>query len=192
MPSADLEIYDALDHALSRLGVRWFVFGAQAAILYGATRFTEDIDVTVDGQAVSSSALVAALKEHGFALRVDDVDGFVNKTRVLPLEHVATGFPVDVVLSGPGLEELFFQRTRRITVAGRSVPVAAAEDIVVMKVLAGRPKDLEDVVAIVAANAKSLDKALVRETLHLIEQALDQRDLLPEFERCLERSGAAR
>jgi hypothetical protein len=32
MPSADVEVYGALARALAPLGVRWYVFGAQAAI----------------------------------------------------------------------------------------------------------------------------------------------------------------
>jgi hypothetical protein len=44
MSSADAEVYAALAQVLSRLGVRWYVFGAQAAILYAAARFTEDIE----------------------------------------------------------------------------------------------------------------------------------------------------
>ena len=44
MSSADAEVYAALSRVLSLLGVRWYVFGAQAAILYGAARFTEDIE----------------------------------------------------------------------------------------------------------------------------------------------------
>jgi hypothetical protein len=29
-------------------GVRWYLFGAQAAILHGAARLSADVDVTVD------------------------------------------------------------------------------------------------------------------------------------------------
>lgn len=40
------------------------------------------------------------------------------------------------------------------------------------------------------ANAGTLDAELVRGTLRLFEQALDQSDLLPEFERLLGRARA--
>ena len=44
-PVADL-LAD-LSHALEGLGVRWYLFGAQAAIVHGAARLTADVDVTV-------------------------------------------------------------------------------------------------------------------------------------------------
>jgi predicted nucleotidyltransferase len=74
-----------------------------------------------------------------------------------------------------------------IDVGGIEVPVATAEDLVVMKILAGRPKDLEDVVAILLARRQELRLEQVRETLALVESALDQSDLLPLLEQCLRR-----
>jgi hypothetical protein len=61
-----------------------------------------------------------------------------------------------------------------------------------MKVLAGRPKDQEDVVAILTAQGSGLAVPRIRELLTLMEQALDQRDLLPAFEAALERARRAR
>jgi hypothetical protein len=65
------------------------------------------------------------------------------------------------------------------------VRVAAVEDLVVMKILAGRPKDLEDVRAMLAARRGSMDTAYIRDMLHLLEEALAQSDLLPAFEQAL-------
>lgn len=55
---------------------------------------------------------------------------------------------MDIVLSGPGIEELFLQRVNLREIRGVEVPVACPEDIVVMKMLAGRGKDIDDVHAI--------------------------------------------
>ena len=183
MPSADAEVYAALDRALRRLVARWYVFGAQAAILHGAARFTEDVDVTVDLGERPHSELVAALAKEGFELRVGD-EHFVERTRVLPMMYRASRTPVDVVLAGPGIEQLFLDGAIRIEIEGVEVPVAKAEHVIVMKVLAARAKDLEDVVAILAAQGAALDEAGIRELLTALESALDQSDLLPAFERC--------
>ena len=111
MPSAPPPIADLLarlERAFATLGVRWFLFGAQAAILYGVARLSADVDVTVDLGRRSSAELVGILAEAGFELRVADIDGFVEATRVLPFVHRESRIPVDVVLAGPGLEEQFF------------------------------------------------------------------------------------
>jgi hypothetical protein len=162
-------------------GARWYLFGAQAAILHGAARATADIDVTVDLAGNPAGALAKALTANGFVLRFAD-DAFVERTRVIPATH-ASGVPVDVVIAGPGLEEIFFERVVFRVIGGSRVPVASAEDVIEMKVLAGRPKDLDDVRAIASAKADALDLAVIRETLGLLEGALDQSDLLPAFEQ---------
>jgi hypothetical protein len=190
MSSADAEVYSALSQVLSRLGLRWYVFGAQAAILYGAARFTEDIDVTVEIGTLEASAFVSALVSGGFTPRISDRT-FIDQTRVIPVLHEDTKTPLDIVLAGAGIEELFFDGARLVDVSGEQVPVASPEDLVVMKVLAGRPKDLEDVVAVLAAQ-EEFDEKRTRWLIELLQQALDQSDLLPVFEGCLTRAARAR
>jgi len=183
VPSPDVEVFQALERAFGRLGLRWYVFGAQAAILYGVARLTEDVDVTVDPAGHATDEIVASLRAEGLALRIGEpVEPFVKRTRVLPMAHLATDLPVDVVLAGPGIEELFFDHaTIREVGDGVEVPAASAEDVVVMKILAGRPKDLEDAATILAAGGEGLDHDRMERTLRLIERALDQSDLLPRL-----------
>ena len=186
MPSAPPPIADLLarlERAFATLGVRWFLFGAQAAILYGVARLSADVDVTVDLGRRSSAELVGVLAEAGFELRVADIAGLVEATRVLPFVHRESRIPVDVVLAGPGLEEQFFAGVEERLIGDARVPVVSAEDLVAMKVLAGRPRDLDDVVTILHVRGPHLDWHRIRTTLGLLEGALARSDLLSELER---------
>ncbi|WP_437713116.1 nucleotidyltransferase [Sorangium sp. So ce448] len=185
MHSPFVELLGALADVFSQLSAGWYLFGAQAALLHGAARLTADVDVTVDLQGRDPDVLAKALSAAGFQMRVEDI-GFTHRTRVLPVLHLATGIAADIVLAGPGLEELFLQRAQPHDIDGIRVPVACAEDMIVMKILAGRPKDVEDVVAIVAAR-KELKLDLVRSTLRMLEEALDRNDLLRELARAVAR-----
>lgn len=183
-PVADL--LEALSRALDHLGVSWYLFGAQAAVLHGAARLTIDVDVTVQLGELHSELLADTLTGAGFELTFSD-PAFIRQTRVLAASHPATGLGVDVVLGGPGLEQLFLDRAEVHHLEGVPVPVARATDVIVMKILAARPKDHEDVVSILVAQPElALDE--VRQTLEMLEQALAQSDLLPAFERDLVRA----
>ena len=103
--------------------------------------------------------------------------------------HFETGMPLDLVLAGPGLEDIFFERVIRIHEAGMVLPVASAEDIVIMKILAGRPKDIADAQTILRQRLQTLDVAHIREMLAMLEGALDQSDLLRAFEAEARRVG---
>lgn len=190
MLSPVAEVCTGVGRALGPLGVRWYVFGAQAAILWGVRRLTADVDVTVDAGDRPTAQLVDALVREGFVLRVSDADEFVRATRVVPLRHVATSFPLDLVLAGPGFEERFFERATGVTIGDVRIPVPRVEDVIVMKVLAGRAKDVEDVLAMLAAN--DVDAEAVRADLRELELLLDQSDLLPAFEAAVRRALRAR
>jgi hypothetical protein len=191
VPSAFADVWASLARAFALAGASWYVFGAQAALLYGVARFTADVDVTARLPNDDTSILARALLESGFALRVED-EGFVQRTRVLPVVHVATGIPVDIVLAGPGIEEAFLERAEMRDLEGVRVPVARPEDVAAMKILAGRPKDIDDVVAILAARTGGFDLALLRRTLQTLEEALGQSDLSSALEEALARASGQR
>ncbi|MBN1611035.1 MAG: hypothetical protein JW940_30670 [Polyangiaceae bacterium] len=172
-----------LAEALSEFGARWYVFGAQAAIVHGAQRLTADVDVTLDLGSRPVADLLKTLQRRGFSPQIPD-PRFIETTRVIPIVHRRSAIPVDLVLAGPGLEDLFFERVQAIRVGARKINFAAPEDLIAMKILSGRPKDIDDIEAILAAR-RDLDIGVIRETLCLAETLLDQSDLCPTFEQLL-------
>jgi len=128
----------------------WFVFGAQAVVVWGRPRLTADVDITVRLKHGDPADFWREMEKAGFRLRVSDPEPFIARARVLPFLHTATQLPLDIVLAGPGIEDQFIERAIRIEIEGLSVPVASPEDLIVMKVLAARPKDVEDIRAILA------------------------------------------
>ena len=160
--------------------VRWYLFGAQAVAAHGVPRSTDDIDITIELGSRPLEDLIAPLRRAGFVPRIADV-AFIRETRVLPVHHRPTGWNVDLVLAGPGIEERFLAEAQMFRVGKLDIPVLAAEHLAALKVLAGRPKDLEDVRGLV--RIADLDHSRVTEILVLLERSLDQSDLLPLYER---------
>lgn len=185
-PATDIaETLEALRAVFDRLGLRWYLFGAQAAILYGSSRVTQDVDVTVELGRVPLAQLIESLAGAGFVSRTSDVEAHALATRVLPIEHGPSRTPVDLVLAGPGLEELFLAAARKFEVAGVDVTVVAPEDLVTMKLLAGRPQDRADVVAVLRAQRDRLEIARIRTTLEELEAALESDDLVASLDDAL-------
>jgi hypothetical protein len=183
---AALEVLTALAPVASRWG-RWYVFGAQAVIAYGVPRLSADVDITLELTPDQPERFVEDMAAAGFVLRVAD-PVFVQRTRVLPFVHRATGMPLDVVLAGSGLEDEFLGRARPMDVGSTQVPIIDAADLIIAKVLAARPKDLEDAASVWGLHGERLDAARVRRILGQLEDALAQRDLLPAFEAIARRA----
>ena len=70
------------------------------------------------------------------------------------------------------------ERTCTLLVAGLKVPLIALEDLIATKLLAQRPKDLDDVRGLLRT-AVGLDRARLTEIVSLLEAALDMSDLAP-------------
>lgn len=160
---------------------RWYVFGAQAVTAYGVPRLSADVDVTVILIPDDPESFASAMATGGFALRVDDRD-FVQRTRVMPFLHLATAMPLDVVLAGSGLEEEFAARAIVTAIGDLEVPVIELGDLIIAKVLAGRPKDIDDARSLWRLHGDRIDVGRIRRTLRLLEEALAQSDLVPAFD----------
>lgn len=177
---AALELLTALAPVIAGWG-RWYLFGAQAVILYGVPRLSADVDVTLALEPDAPERFAADMRAAGFTLRVDDPE-FVRRTRVMPFVHAPTGMPLDVVLAGSGLEDEFLSRARQTDVGGTRLPVIDVADLVIAKVLAGRPKDIDDARALWRLYAGKTDAGRIRRTLRLLEEALAQNDLVSVFD----------
>jgi hypothetical protein len=176
---AAVEVLRALAGVLERWGP-WYLFGAQAVIAYGYPRLSADVDVTIRLTPDTPDRFAAEMAAAGFQLRIEDPE-FVRRTRVMPFVHTATAMPLDIVLASSGLEDEFLMRARPLDIGGAVVPTIDREDLIVAKVLAGRPKDIDDARGIWKIHGQDLDAARVETILGLLEEALGQADLLPAF-----------
>jgi len=180
-------LFNDLKTVFDQVSSRWYVFGAQAAIMHGAARLTADVDTTVMYGGRDLDDLLHALQANHFSMRTENTVAFVERTRVLPVVHSISGIPVDIVFGGPGLEEEFVRRSSQYDIEGVMVPVASAEDLVVMKILSGRAKDLDDVLAIITAQFETFDLPYSRSLLERLESALNRSDLLPALDALVHR-----
>ena len=192
MASNLAELFSSLATVFNKSSLRWYVFGAQAAIFYGSARLTADVDVTVLRGEHPLDELLDSLQEAGFEVRAPDVHALVRQTRVLPVVHTQSAMPVDIIMGGPGLEEQFADFARSYDLDGVDVPLVRSEDLVAMKVLAGRDKDLQDVAAILKAQASGMNINDTRATLEALEAALGRSDLVPVLDRLVEQATGRR
>jgi len=145
----------ALLEALAEHAVDFVVIGGIAAIAHGSARLTQDLDISYATNSDNLKALGRALRSLNARLRgVDEDVPFIPDEHTLRRSSLLTldtrAGPLDLLAEPPGApayEELRKQASR-ITLGSRPVLIASIDDLVAMKLKAGRPIDLADVEAL--------------------------------------------
>ena len=167
---------------------RFCVIGALAVQRWGEPRLTQDVDLSIVSGFGPEAEFVDALLST-YRGRLPDTREFALRCRVVLLES-ASGVPIDISLGGIPFEERVVGRSSGWDVGGAAPLVTcSAEDLVVLKVFAGREKDWLDVESVVVRQGTRLDVALIdREVAPLLELKDDARSM-PRLEAILKRAG---
>ena len=162
-------------------GLRAAIIGGVAASLLGKPRLTKDIDVVV--LDVDAEALLKSGEAFGFLPRIPDAVDFARNTRMLLLRYAEENIDIDLSIGSLPFEYEVIERSSMIEVgAGVSIRVASPEDIVVMKAIAGRGRDVMDIENIIQANP-DLDVDRIRRWVREFSAILE----MPEIHDALEK-----
>jgi predicted nucleotidyltransferase len=161
---------------LKKASIPYMVIGGQAVLVYGEPRLTRDIDITL-GIGVSELARIKrVLPAMGLKVLVKKVQEFVERTMVLPTKDKESEIRVDFIFSFSPYERQAIGRARDIEVGRSQVRFASLEDVVIHKVVAARPRDLEDIKSILVKNPK-YDSDYISRWLKEFDQSLGQKFL---------------
>ena len=162
------------------------IIGGQAVLLYGEPRLTKDIDITLGVNIDRLDDLLAIVNGLSLTPLPEDVPSFVQKTMVLPVLERNTGIRVDFIFSFTPYETQAIERARRVILAGQEVCFASPEDLILHKIFAGRPRDLEDVRILVLKNPR-IEVSYIRRWLREFDAAVQKKGFLDTFENILKK-----
>jgi hypothetical protein len=103
---------------------------------------------------------------------------------VLPVLEKSTGIRVDFIFSFTPYETQAIGRARRIILSGQELCFASPEDLIIHKIFAGRPRDLEDVRTLILKNP-GIDVAYIRRWLKEFDAAVKEKGFLNTLEKIL-------
>ncbi|MGB6041767.1 MAG: DUF6036 family nucleotidyltransferase, partial [Pirellulales bacterium] len=164
---------DAVD-LLEQRGLAYALIGGFASSLRGQPRVTADVDMVIAADVDGALQLLGTLDDTPFEPLFEDTEDVVRRAFILPLRHRATGVKLDLAVGLSGFERQTMDRANVIDVAGRSVSVATAEDLIVMKALAGRPHDDQDIRGMIVAQGEHLDWQYCLAIASDLGEAVDQ------------------
>jgi hypothetical protein len=155
-----LRVLDRLALVLNERNISYALIGGLGVALRGPIRTTRDIDLLVKLPQVQLPGVLDTLVEAGFQLDVSQAIVLWNRDHLLDFSLGAIRIDwLKPVL--PAFEQIL-SRAQWETIGERQIRVADAEGLLLLKLIAFRARDQEDIKGILAANPGSLDLGWVR------------------------------
>jgi len=186
--SALIEAARRLQDSLNSLQRRFCFIGGIAVLRWGEPRFTRDVDVTVLCRFGKEDEVSSSLIDAGYLGRISDAREFARTSRVLLLQTL-DGIPIDVALGALPFEESMIERATSFEFETNcELRTCSAEDLVVMKLFALRPRDVLDAESIVMRQRGALDWTYIESNLQPLADLKGQPDIMHTLERLRKRA----
>ncbi len=179
------ELLSRIGTALTDCALPYMVIGGQAVLLYGEPRLTRDIDITLGIGPDRVKTVIDAAIALGLTVLPEEPEVFVKQSMVLPALDKESGIRVDFIFSVTPYEREAISRARFVPLGGRDVAFASVEDLVIHKIFAGRPRDLEDVRSVILKNS-SIDIKYVQDWLERFDEGEDVTSYVKTLKEILE------
>ncbi len=167
----------ALEKLLSHYENRWVVIGGVAVSMLARPRFTEDLDAMVLLSVDEVDEFIEVAKRAGIEPRISEAEAFAKKNRVMLLRHVKSDTSIDISLGILPFEQELVERSMAYQVDDAlQVFLPTPEDLIIMKSVANRPKDLEDIRALVD-KYPDLDKGRLEMWVKAFAEALEMPEI---------------
>jgi predicted nucleotidyltransferase len=156
------DLLGPFDRLLRACGIPYVLIGGYAVAAWGTVRATQDVDLLCETADAKRLADLLTASGYRTDYRVGDPDDPVSA--VVRVE-VALGdalHRLDFLSGIRGAPPGIIERARKVTLDGVDLPVASPEDMVILKLLAGSARDLEDARGIVLTQGPGLSRELLR------------------------------
>jgi hypothetical protein len=158
------------------------VIGGVAASVLGRPRLTHDVDALAILPEGEWSNAVSTAARHGILPRIENPLDFARRSRVLLMRHSESGINIDVTFGGLSFEQTAIDNSKIHDIGGLRIRLPRVEDLLIMKAVARRPKDLQDIEGLLAAHPEA-DVATVRQWVSEFATAMSTSDMLEEFDK---------
>jgi predicted nucleotidyltransferase len=165
-------LLERIASGLAARGISYMVIGGQAVLLHGEARLTRDIDITLGVGPEGLSAILNLAQECGWQTEPEDPESFVERTMVLPCSDPVSGMRIDFIFSFSPYEQEAIAHAVPVRMGSADVRFASVEDLLIHKVVAGRPRDIEDARSVLLKHPAA-DRTYILRWLGELDAALD-------------------
>jgi hypothetical protein len=167
-------VYKKIVTFLNREKYKYIIIGGIAAGTVGEPRVTGDVDIDIIMNSADIPVFLDKLKKAGFEISKGGCLKSALQTGVFRIAY--KNFYIDFLIASTELEKEAFERSKKRSLFGVKANFPAPEDMILLKIIPGRDKDLLDAKNIVLRHKGKLDiRYLKTWAMKLCEEAKDMR-----------------
>lgn len=175
---------EAINRLLQKFSQRGVIIGGVAVGFLGEPRYTADVDAVFLLSTQDIPHFLKLARKEGIIPRIQNAEDFARRNRVLLLKHSPTETEVDISLGIMPFEEEMVERGAVKSFANLSTRLPTPEDLIIMKAIAHRPKDLEDIRTIVV-KYPALDHQRIKRWVKDFADLMEMPELWGQIEKIL-------
>lgn len=175
-----LNTLSAIKEAIELANGRGVLIGGIAVGLSIRPRATRDVDALVVVALDDPQVLWEAARTIGFELKHEDGVTTARSTRFLQTHYTPAKIDVDFQVGLLDLDYAVVDRAIDAEYKGLSLKVASPEDLIILKVIAGRSRDLYDIHTIFE-HVPNLDKGFVKAKLLEVYEFLEEPEIVDDL-----------
>ncbi|RLT39340.1 MAG: hypothetical protein DWI57_10455 [Chloroflexi bacterium] len=179
-----LDPVTAVQRLIDQFDQRGVIIGGVAVSLLGQPRLTADADAMLLLSFDELPQLLDLAQAQGLTPRISDVIPFARQSRVVLLKHEASGINVDISLGLLPFEVEAVERSREYQAGALRLRLPTPEDLIILKAVAHRPKDMLDIASIIAVQS-NLDQKRIAFWVQQFADLLEMPELWDDIEKLL-------
>ena len=177
----------AVQRLIEQLDDQGVIIGGVAVSLLGQPRLTADADALILLSVEELPQLMELARKEGLQPRIADAVAFARRSRVVLLRHQESNIDVDISLGLLPFEVETVERSTEHQAGTLRIRLPTPEDLIILKAVAHRPKDMLDIEAVIAAQAH-LDTGRIAFWVRQFADVLEAPEIWTDVEKLLRKA----
>jgi hypothetical protein len=163
--------------------IDYLIIGGVAVGVWGNIRVTEDLDLIIFISPKNLKVLLEKAKSSGFKFDEKTISKQAKEVGVFKIFY--KNYHLDFLIASTDLERSALKRKKKVKIFDKEVFVPSKEDLLLLKIIPGRPKDLLDAESIANRQRNKLDVEYLRTWAQKLSDEAEDMRIYNELQKIL-------
>lgn len=177
-----LEVIRDVSELLDEMSIPHMFIGGIAVCMYSTPRMTKDVDAVILLDDSQWKNFLDKAQTKGIVPRKNWTLEFTRQSNVFLLTHTKSNIDIDISVGALPFEEQAIEKSITLSIQNISFKLVSVQNLITMKAIAHRPKDLIDISHLLESNP-TVNLSEIKITLKEFSDLLEVPEILEDFNK---------